>query len=621
MDIKWTSKLKRIFIGGIIRQIIVITILSIIGIIALSRLISIDKQYLKFKDKLSLDYLITLSVDLDEEIGKYTEGFNDLVNGKITTEAFQKHSLKNNRRFYAIGGNNCISYLCIDNDTKKMYINTKDYYFAENGLRDDLSKTSNIEEYIKRNALAYYKVDNKNTLSPTEVIETKENPYHAKYYWQRFERFTEYYWMDKRNWQNQENFYILYNNMYTAWGELLYVIFCIFILAIFIIHLRKQGFERIKFNVKNEVQLWKFKYYKNFIHITEKMYKIINLMIRKFTISNIKLRCVLILIIAIILPTILSEVIYSRRLSILGVLNAFEFFIKNVLTHYSIGDFFIVYLVIIFLYIMKKMNYFEYILKSANKIAEGDFSIELNEKGDKDLSKLAHNINAIKYDYQNAIEERIKDERLKSEIVLNVSNNLKLPVNSIESYISLYQNENTFAKEKEEYLNIIYDKAKKLKTLIENLFEVSKLNSGKVELNKEDIDIMELIYQVIGESLDNYSEKNIRFIVNSFSEEIIINVDGKKISRLIEELISNALEHSLANTRIYIDVEKMDDKMLLSIKNVANYVVEADEEIPAKASKFGIIIASGIAEIHGGSMKIEREGDLFKVYLLLSLKK
>lgn len=349
--------------------------------------------------------------------------------------------------------------------------------------------------------------------------------------------------------------------------------------------------------------------------------KIINLVIRKLTISNMKLRCTLILIITITLPPILSEVIYSRRLSISGALNAFKFFITDVLTRYTIEDFFIVYLVIIFLYIMKKVNYFEYILKSANKIADGDFSIELNESGDRDLSKLAHNINLIKYDYQNAIEERIKDERLKSEIVLNVSNNLKLPVNSIESYISLYKNENTLAKEKEEYLNIIYDKAKKLKTLIENLFEVSKLNSGKVELHKEDIDIMELIYQVIGERLDNYSEKNIKFIVNSFSEEVIINADGKKISRLIDELISNALEHSLPGTRVYIDVDKDDDKMMLSIKNVANYDVEVDGKFNPKPSKFGIIIASGIAEIHGGSMKIEREGDLFKVYLLLSLKK
>lgn len=341
--------------------------------------------------------------------------------------------------------------------------------------------------------------------------------------------------------------------------------------------------------------------------------KTINLVIRKLTIPNLKLRCILILTIAITLPSILSETIYSGRLSILGIL--------NILKHNIIGDFFIVYLIIIFLYIMKKVSYFEYILKSANKIADGDFSVELSEKGDKDLSKLAHNINLIKHDYKNAIEERIKDERLKSEIVLNVSNNLKLPVNSIESYISLYQNENTLAKEKEEYLNIIYDKAKKLKTLIENLFEVSKLNSGKVELYKEDIDIMELIYQVIGESSDNYSEKNIRFIVNSFSEEIIINADGKKISRLIEELISNALEHSLADTRVYIDVDKVEDKMLLSIKNVANYDVEVDGETAYKASKFGMIIANGIAEIHGGSMKIEREGDLFKVYLLLSLKK
>lgn len=328
-----------------------------------------------------------------------------------------------------------------------------------------------------------------------------------------------------------------------------------------------------------------------------------------------KLRYTLILIITIILPAILSEVIYSRRLSVLGIVYAFKLFITKLLTRYGIEDFFIVYLVIIFLYIMKKVNYFEYILKSANKIADGDFSIELNESGDKDLSKLAHNINLIKHDYENAIEERLKDERLKSEIVLNVSNNLKLPINSIENYIGLYQNKNIIDKEKEEYLNIIYDRAKKLKTLIENLFEVSKLNSGKVELNKEDIDIMELIYQVIGECSQDYIEKNIKFIVNSFRQEVIISADGKRISRLMVELIVNALKYSLDGTRVYIEVEKAGDKIGISIKNVANYDMCIDEKSVSKNSGFGIIIASGIAEIHGGSMKIEREGDLFKVYV------
>lgn len=346
--------------------------------------------------------------------------------------------------------------------------------------------------------------------------------------------------------------------------------------------------------------------------------KAINLMIRKLTISNLKLRCTVILITTIVLPAILSEIIYSGRLSILGMLNAFKFFITAVPTHYIIiENFFIAYLVIIFLYIMKKVNYFNYILKSADKIADGDFSIELNESGDKDLSKLAHNINLIKHDYENAIEERLKDERLKSEIVLNVSNNLKLPVNSIENYIGLYQNENTLASEKVEYLNLIYDRAKKLKVLIENLFEVSKLNSGKIVLHKEDIDITELIYQVIGECSDNYSEKNIKFIVNSFSEEVIIKADGKKISRLMVELISNALKYSLDGTRVYIDIEKVSDKIMVSIKNVANYDMQVYEKFDSKTSNFGIIIASGIAEIHGGNMKIEREGDLFKVYVTL----
>lgn len=591
-------------IGGIIRQIIVVSILSIIGLEFTVRLIDTDKQYLKFKDKLALDYLINLSADLDAEVGQYTEGFSDIINNKITPEDFEKHLFKSNRKFYAVGGWNCISYLCIDNKTNKIYVNTRDYYYGKDGLKEELNKASNIEAYIKRYAFTYYKADNRNTLSPACVLESNEDPYHAKFYRRSSERFTEYYWMDKRNFQNQENFYMLYNSMYRAWGEFIYITLwsCIFICII--IKLRKKGLKKIKLNLKNEVQLLKLKSL-SWKYIVVKLLKlaikIFNLVLERITVSNLKLRLTL------ILSLNTAIFMFSLKMSYLTLL-------KN----YAV-DAFIIYLILLFFYVMKKVNYFNYILKSTHKISTGDFSIKLKEKGDKDLVKLAHNINLIKGNYEQVLQERIKDEKLKSEIVLNVSNNLKLPVNSIKNYIKLYQNENALEVEKNEYIDIIYNKAKKLKSLIENLFEVSKLNSGKVELHKEKIDIVALIYQVIGETSFDYAEKNIKFIVDSFKEEIIINVDAKKISKLMENLISNALKYSVANTRVYIDVRQEQDKIKISIKNVADYELNADEnkKVKLKNPGFGLVIANGIAELHGGSVKIEGEGDLFKVYLKL----
>lgn len=274
---------------------------------------------------------------------------------------------------------------------------------------------------------------------------------------------------------------------------------------------------------------------------------------------------------------------------------------------------FFIYILLVSLYLIKKVNYFDYILESANKISKGDFSIELREKGDKDLIELAHNINLIKNNYEKALKERLKDEKLKSELILNVSNNLKQPVSSIENYIKLYQNENALGIEKSQYINIIYNKAKELKALIENLFEVSKLNSNKIELNRQYIDIIELIYQVVGEASEGYCEKNIKFIMNNLADEVVIKADGERISRLMEILVSNVLKYSMANTRVYIEVKQNKDKVTISIKNV----ISCEDKNLNNTPGFGLIIAGKIAELHGGSLRTEREGDLFKVYVFL----
>lgn len=582
---------------GIIRQIIVIIILSIVGVTALTRFIISDRQYLKFKDDLNLDYILNVSDKLSEEIGKYVNWYDDIIDGKISQDEFQKHSFKNSRVKY-----NCISFAFVDRKTKKIYVNTSDYCFEKDELENDLNRTKNIEAYIRKYALVYYKADHIDTFSPFGEIYIRKDHEKIKPYSKKLQRFTEYYWLDKRNTDNQDSIYKLYSNMYRAWIELVYIILWFFILIFFIMHLRKKGFEEISLSAKREIQSLKLALDDSILvikRIRKISIKVLNIVLEKLIIQNLTLRYILMLILAIAFFTI----------SLSGFsLNFFE--------NYSV-DAFIIYLILLSFYVMKKVIYFNYILRSTHKISKGDFSVKLKEKGDKDLIKLAHNINSIKDNYEKVLQERIKDEKLKSEIVLNVSNNLKLPVNSIKNYIKLYQNENALEVEKNEYIDIIYNKAKKLKSLIENLFEVSKLNSGKVELHKEKIDIVALIYQVIGETSFDYTEKNIKFIVESFKEEIIINVDAKKISKLMENLISNALKYSVANTRVYIDVRQEQDKIKISIKNVANYELNADEnkKVKLKNPGFGLVIANGIAELHGGSVNIEGEGDLFKVYL------
>ena len=280
---------------------------------------------------------------------------------------------------------------------------------------------------------------------------------------------------------------------------------------------------------------------------------------------------------------------------------------------------------------VKFINRINSMIIGTTKIVEGDLDISIEEKGEKNLAKLAHNINKIKTGFKVSVDEQIKNERLKSELVTNVSHDLKTPLTSIINYIDILQRKDITEEEKEDYLKILNTKSHRLKLLIDDLFEVSKMNSGKVELEKEEVDIVELLHQALGEFSNLYQHKNIVFKVNSFKNSIIMNLDGKKISRVFENLISNALKYSMENTRVYIDIKENDNEINLSFKNISAYEIDfetaelferfkrADESRTSsvEGSGLGLAIARSIIDMHGGSMSIEVEGDLFKVFINL----
>ncbi len=291
------------------------------------------------------------------------------------------------------------------------------------------------------------------------------------------------------------------------------------------------------------------------------------------------------------------------------------------------------YLVAILPKIIKFSKYIDEIANGIDTITSGDLDYFIEEKGDKSLSRLAHNINKLNKGFKVSIEDQIKNEKLKSELVANVSHDLKTPLTSIINYTDILLRENISAEEKKECLNVLNRKSLKLKTLIEDLFEISKINSGKVELNRSSVDVIELVGQSIAEysDLEIYNNKNLTFIFKPFTKKIDMNLDGKKMSRVFENLINNALKYSLENTRVFVEIEDLKKGIKISFKNVSSTALDFNkEEIFERftrgdksrnsnidGSGLGLAIAKSIVELHGGRMYIDFDGDMFKVIIEL----
>ena len=291
----------------------------------------------------------------------------------------------------------------------------------------------------------------------------------------------------------------------------------------------------------------------------------------------------------------------------------------------------IVLLFIATIYIIKKTLDVIMVNDALKKVNEGNWEEDIKLEGSPAIEELAHNINLIKKIYDDILYEGVKNEKLKTELISNVSHDLKTPLTSIINYVNILKNPDITDEERTEYLLILEKKSLKLKSLIEDLFEMSKINSGKIKLNKELIDLLSLIHQEVGEYSTLYEEKNISFKVTSQEEFIYMELDGKLMSRALENVIVNALKYSMDNTRVYIKAEKEENNVKISVKNVANYEMDFNEsEIferfargdksrnsKVEGSGLGLAITKSIVELHGGEVNIKIEGDMFKLYISL----
>ena len=276
-------------------------------------------------------------------------------------------------------------------------------------------------------------------------------------------------------------------------------------------------------------------------------------------------------------------------------------------------------------YLIKKLAYLSYIMEGTERIKGGDIHYKLDIIDDDNFSNLAENINNIGEGLDKAIYNQLKSERLKSELITNVSHDLKTPLTSIINYIELIKKEEDIKPEHiKDYVNVLDSKSKRLKVLIEDLFEASKASSGNLELNMEKIDITQLLRQAIGEMEEKLSNSNLDLKLRVPEEKTYIMADGKKLYRVLENLLSNISKYSLDNTRVYIDIIEENDKVKLTMKNISSYELNfdpeeimerfkrADESRNTEGSGLGLAIARDLVNAQGGRFEIDIDGDLFK---------
>ena len=214
---------------------------------------------------------------------------------------------------------------------------------------------------------------------------------------------------------------------------------------------------------------------------------------------------------------------------------------------------------------------------------------------------------------------------MKSELITNVSHDLKTPLTSIINYIELIKKEENITPEYlKDYVNVLDSKSKRLKVLIEDLFEASKASSGNIELNMEKIDIIQLLRQSIGELEEKLSEANLDLKINVPEEKVYVRADGRRLYRVLENLLSNISKYSLPNTRVYIDITEVEGRVKLIMKNISSYELNfdpeeimerfkrADDSRNTEGSGLGLAIARDLVKLQGGEFAIDIDGDLFK---------
>ena len=267
---------------------------------------------------------------------------------------------------------------------------------------------------------------------------------------------------------------------------------------------------------------------------------------------------------------------------------------------------------------------YEILLQATGKMADGNLEVEINE----DLGvfePLKGEITKIRNGFKKAVEEEVKSQSMKTELITNVSHDLKTPLTAIITYVNLLKKEGITEEERRNYIRILDQKSMRLKSLIEDLFEISKANSNNVTLHLVEVDIVSLMKQVRLELEDKIGRSQVEFRWNMPDDKAVLILDSEKTYRVFENLLVNIVKYALPGTRAYVEITDDGETVMVSMKNISateislegrditDRFVRGDESRNTEGSGLGLAIARSFVELQKGTMEVGIEADLFKV--------
>ena len=261
-----------------------------------------------------------------------------------------------------------------------------------------------------------------------------------------------------------------------------------------------------------------------------------------------------------------------------------------------------------------------------DRVLGGDTAVQIDtRKMYPDLRQHAEQLNDLGASINRAVDERLKSEHFKAELITNVSHDLKTPLTSIINYVDLLKKEQIDNPKALEYIEVLDRKSQRLKKLTEDLVEASKASTGNVTVNAAQMDLVEFTQQALAEYEDRMMQQRLTLIAKMADRPVYISADGRHMWRILDNLLNNCVKYALEGTRVYLDVVEWDGKASISVKNISRDALEVDPETlterfvrgdesrTTEGSGLGLSIARSLTEVQGGTFRLSTDGDLFKV--------